>query len=297
VIIFLDFSAKMSFSENDLIKKIEKYNWYHEIQLTSKLVTPGSIPAINELNRLIKEKIQKKIFFKNKRVLDIGCREGLYSFLAEKAGASEIIGIDNDLSAAAIDFLIPFFQSKVKMYELNLYEFNSEKFGAFDVVIMLGVLYHLKFPFWGLKRACDAVANKGIIVISTAILDLPIIEEMELLYFPSATGGPFGYDSPSYFNKKCLCSAMQANGFRFLESYKFNEDPVNIQLFFFEKDQNINSIKVKNKNLDDYFYGKHDMHSDFTAQDLSEIYQEQSKHIISEWNKIINWEKKLKNDQ
>jgi hypothetical protein len=58
-----------------------------------------------------------------KRVLDIGCRDGLFSFEAEKMGAQEVLGIDNDLSPGATEFLIPWFQSKVRMQAVNLYDF------------------------------------------------------------------------------------------------------------------------------------------------------------------------------
>ena len=65
-------------------------------------------------------------------MLDIGCRDGLFAFEAESMGASEVIGIDNDLSKAAVEFLIPFLKSKVTMYEMNLYDLKPETFGLFD---------------------------------------------------------------------------------------------------------------------------------------------------------------------
>ena len=63
---------------------------------------------------------------KGKRVLDIGCRDGIYSFEAEKMGAKEVIGIDNDISKPALEFLIPYFNSKVKMFEMNLFDLKEE---------------------------------------------------------------------------------------------------------------------------------------------------------------------------
>jgi tRNA (mo5U34)-methyltransferase len=42
---------------------------------------------------------------RGKRVIDIGCRDGMFSFEAERMGAAEVTGIDNDLSTAAVEFL------------------------------------------------------------------------------------------------------------------------------------------------------------------------------------------------
>jgi 2-polyprenyl-3-methyl-5-hydroxy-6-metoxy-1,4-benzoquinol methylase len=77
----------------------------------------------------------KKIDFAGKRVLDVGCRDGLFSFEAERRGAAEVIGFDNDLSAGAIELLIPYFGSKVRMERMNLLDLKPDTFGTFDVVI------------------------------------------------------------------------------------------------------------------------------------------------------------------
>jgi hypothetical protein len=49
-----------------------------------------------------------------------------------------MIGIDNSLSAAATEFLIPFFRSRVRMEEGNLYDLREGRFGRFDVILLAG---------------------------------------------------------------------------------------------------------------------------------------------------------------
>ena len=98
---------------NDINEILKKYNFYHKIKLSENISTNGiNKPQVNKNLELI-----NKINFKNKKVLDVGCRDGIYSFEAEKLGATEIIAIDNDLSKGATEFLIPFFKSKVQMYQ------------------------------------------------------------------------------------------------------------------------------------------------------------------------------------
>lgn len=41
------------------------------------------------------------------------------------------------------------------MYELNLFDLKPETFGTFDLIILCGVLYHLRYLFWALKVLRD----------------------------------------------------------------------------------------------------------------------------------------------
>ena len=124
--------------DNDILEKIKKYDFYHRIKLSENITTPG----INR--KQIHKNIDqiRKLDLKGKKVLDIGCRDGIYSFEAEKMGASEVIAIDNDISKPAVEFLIPFLNSKVQMHEMNLFDLNEKSFGKFDVIIFPGTLYH-----------------------------------------------------------------------------------------------------------------------------------------------------------
>ncbi|MBD0343628.1 MAG: hypothetical protein ICV63_02075, partial [Coleofasciculus sp. Co-bin14] len=71
--------------ENQLREELKKYNFYHIIQLTENLSTPGYeefVPIQQMALRAL-----KTLDLKDKRVLDIGCRDGLFSFEVEKLGA------------------------------------------------------------------------------------------------------------------------------------------------------------------------------------------------------------------
>ena len=133
--------------ENEILNTIAKYKFYHIIKLTDKITTPGWPAAVPAQNLCLKH--LESLDLKGKDVLDIGCRDGLFSFKAESMGAGKVVGIDNDVSRPATQFLIPFFNSKVQMRQLNLYDLKPDTFGLFDVVIFPGVLYHLRYPFWG----------------------------------------------------------------------------------------------------------------------------------------------------
>lgn len=104
----------MELKETEIIEKIQNYQWYHTIELTPSIRTPGNDVYLNIQE--VPLQVLRMLELEDGRVLDIGCRDGRFCFEAEKLGAKEVIGIDNDLSKGAVEFLIPYFESKVKMY-------------------------------------------------------------------------------------------------------------------------------------------------------------------------------------
>lgn len=194
--------------EAQLKDVLQKYKFYHVIQLTETLFTPGWDHLL-DLQKPI-HRFLRGIELKGKRFLDIGCRDGLFSFEAEKLGAKEVIGIDNDLSPAAIEFLIPYFNSKVQFHELNLLHLTPEKFGLFDVVLFAGVLYHLRYPFWALKMIRDVLNEDGLLIIETGIwVDS---NQRSLLFCPIGNESPYEPTSCTFFNIKGLIDTLFSLG-------------------------------------------------------------------------------------
>ena len=194
-------------NENELREKVESYKYYHIIKVTDAVSTPGD-PTFLPAQDVCMEHL-RGVNLKGKRVLDIGCRDGLFSFAAERLGAEEVIGIDNDISAAAVEFLIPYFQSRVKMREMNLYDLQPSDFGLFDVVVFPGVLYHLRYPFWSLKVIRDVIKPGGDLLIETMIWDGMNGDAM--LFCP--TDVVHDATTCTLFNEKGLVDTMRSLGF------------------------------------------------------------------------------------
>jgi SAM-dependent methyltransferase len=212
--------------EITLMDEINKYSWYHRIQVSPTVYTKSmenNVAGLQKLWDFILREINR-IDFTGKRVLDIGCRDGLFSFEAEKLGAKEIVGIDNDLSLGAVEFLIPLFNSKVKMYELNLYDLTPEKFGLFDIIIFPGVLYHLRYPFGGLKRITDCLGDKGVLFIESAMLIDQEFKNREILYCP-VEKSPYETTSCTFFNENGLTTTLRSFNCKKLYSKSLGSEP------------------------------------------------------------------------
>lgn len=209
-------TGEASMNEGELKEKIKQYEFYHIIKLTDDIYTPG-IPAFAPLLDFIIGNFSK-INFNGKRVLDIGCRDGLLSFEAEKRGAQEIIGIDNNLSKPAVEFLIPYFNSKLRMYEMNLFDLTEKKFGLFNLVIFAGVLYHLRYPFWAFKIIRNVMHDNGILIVETAIWSNSNTHAM--VYCPIGSESPYEPTSVTFFNEKGLIDTLSSLGFEVLSFNK-----------------------------------------------------------------------------
>jgi tRNA (mo5U34)-methyltransferase len=89
--------------------------------------------------------------------LDIGCNAGFYSFELARRGAA-VTGIDHDphylrqAHWAAEQFGLG---SRVRFLEMQVYDLAAH-LETYDLVLFMGVLYHLRYPLLGL----DVVARK-----------------------------------------------------------------------------------------------------------------------------------------
>jgi SAM-dependent methyltransferase len=195
--------------EAQMRREMAGLSFYHTIALTPALSTPGwpVVVPIVELTR----RALAGIDFRDKRVLDIGCRDGLFCFEAERLGAREVIGIDNDLAPGVPEFLARALNSKARIVPFNLFDLKPDTFGRFDVVIFPGVLYHLRHPFWALKLVRDLLTDGGTLVLETAVLADD--NRHALLFCPVGAESPYEPTSVTFFNRKGLRDTLTSMGF------------------------------------------------------------------------------------
>lgn len=136
--------------------------WTHRIRLPDGTVTPGVWDPYFERYGL------DQIDFKNKRVLDIGCLDGQYSFYAERQGASEVVSVDVQEYVHGYLYAHKKFNSKAKYYfPLSVYELNPDVLGEFDIILFLGVFYHLVHPALALERINAVLKKDGLLVLES----------------------------------------------------------------------------------------------------------------------------------
>lgn len=132
------------------IARLQKLGWYHSIELPDGRVTPGIQSLATMRKRLRQFPLPDDL--RGKRALDIGAWDGWFSFEMEKRGAS-VVAVDAVQSEKFLEAR-ELLGSKVEFVLSDVYDLNPAQLGKFDVILFLGVLYHLKHPLLALEKVC-----------------------------------------------------------------------------------------------------------------------------------------------
>lgn len=167
-----------------------------------------------------------------KTVLDIGCNAGFYSIEMKRRGAARVVGIDSDDHyLAQARFAAALSEVDVEFRKLSVYDIGSLG-ESFDVVIFMGVLYHLRHPLLALDLIRASVA-KDLLVFQSMQRGSSTIDPVEANYdfeMKRHFGGA-GYpklhfiehrysDDPTNWwvpNRACAEAMLRSSGFRILE--------------------------------------------------------------------------------
>ena len=178
---YLSRVAKLSFEDREWSREsiLEMRDllspWNHNIKLPFGICTAQCqeyYAAHKEILAVVNQQLNGA--FAGKRILDVGCLEGYFSVECALQGAS-VLGVDGKtINVRKCEFV----QSVLGVQNLTFVKDDGmrvtrEKYGSFDVVLALGLLYHLDNPFKFLAHMaglCD-----GFILIDThiALADQP----------------------------------------------------------------------------------------------------------------------------
>ena len=133
--------------------------WFHNIDLAGVPTAPnhflGDYPAVKW--RRFAQAVPQDLG--GRSVLDIGCNGGFYSIEMKRRGAARVLGIDSDAGYLAQAR----FAAEVSGLDIEFRELSVYNIGAlgerFDVVLFLGVLYHLRHPLLALDLIHEHVAS------------------------------------------------------------------------------------------------------------------------------------------
>jgi tRNA (mo5U34)-methyltransferase len=159
-----------------LADRVQSRFRYHSIDLPDGSVLPG-LQSVEHLRwRLDLFDLPQDL--SGKRVLDVGAWDGWFSFECERRGA-DVVAVD----CVALDTFIEakeLIGSKVEYLTLDVNELSAKRLGRFDVVLFLGVLYHLRHPLLGLEKAVELCTDLALIesfVIPSETRQIPAVME------------------------------------------------------------------------------------------------------------------------
>jgi tRNA (mo5U34)-methyltransferase len=134
-------------------------DWFHNLNLRGVQTAPhhflGDYPQVKW--RHFADAIPSDL--RGKTVLDIGCNAGFYSIEMKRRGADRVLGIDFDPAyLEQARFAAEVLGAEIEFRQLSVYDVASLG-ETFDVVLFMGVLYHLRHPLLALDLIHEHVAK------------------------------------------------------------------------------------------------------------------------------------------
>jgi tRNA (mo5U34)-methyltransferase len=163
-----------------------------------------------------------------KTVLDIGCNAGFYSIEMKRRGAARVVGIDSD--TAYLDqarFAADVAGTRIEFRELDVYHVD-QLHEEFDIVLFMGVLYHLRHPLLALDLLWEHVVRDTLVFqslmrgsreVMTVDPDYPFSETaiFEKPQFPAMyfVERQYSHDPTNWWipNRACAEAMLRSAGF------------------------------------------------------------------------------------
>jgi tRNA (mo5U34)-methyltransferase len=147
-------------SSKQIRERVESLGpWFHNLDLAGVKTAPshflGDYPAVKW--RRFAKAIPKDLH--GKSVLDIGCNAGFYSMEMKRRGAARVLGVDSDEEyLAQARFASEISDLDIEFRRLSVYDVGAIG-ERFDLVLFMGVLYHLRHPLLALDLIHEHVAR------------------------------------------------------------------------------------------------------------------------------------------
>jgi tRNA (mo5U34)-methyltransferase len=154
-------------TKEDIRRRAEALGpWFHNIDLGGVSTAPDHF--LGDYPRVKWERFESAIprDLRGATVLDIGCNGGFYSIEMKRRGADRVVGIDLDpryLQQAQLAAKLS--GVELELRQMSVYEIEQLE-ERFDIVLFMGVLYHLRHPLLALDLIRAHVATQLVVVQS-----------------------------------------------------------------------------------------------------------------------------------
>ena len=202
-------------AESSLRDEVNALRWFHQIDFGNDVLSPGWIKKskVERVTRTLFDPLQVK----GKRVLDIGCWDGAYSLAATRLGAAHVLATDHFAwsdacwgDRRAFELTRKHLAPSIEVMDIDVPDLSTETVGTHDIVLFLGVFYHLRHPFQTLERIATLATE--CLVLETHLMRLPFTTKPHMRFYPNDElhGDHTNWWSP---NRACVEAMLGDVGF------------------------------------------------------------------------------------
>jgi tRNA (mo5U34)-methyltransferase len=198
-------------TETDLRARAAAIRWFHTMDLGHGVSTAGVVDTEYRLAML-----DLPASLSGLTVLDIGAWDGFFSFECERRGAARVVAADWHSwhgpgwgTKQGFELAREALGSHVIDVDVDVLDLDPNRLGRFDLVLFLGVLYHLKDPMLGLEKVANL--TKGKLILET-VVDLVGLRRPAAAFYP---GQELNNDPTNWWgpNPAAVTAMLRAVGF------------------------------------------------------------------------------------
>jgi tRNA (mo5U34)-methyltransferase len=138
-------------TREDIERRVaELGDWFHNLDLNGVNTAPHHF--LGDYPRVKWQRFSSAIpaDLRGRSVLDIGCNAGFYAIEMKRRGADRVVAVDSDPRyLAQARFAADVMDADIEFREMSVYQLPALG-ERFDVVLFMGVLYHLRYPLLAL---------------------------------------------------------------------------------------------------------------------------------------------------
>jgi 2-polyprenyl-3-methyl-5-hydroxy-6-metoxy-1,4-benzoquinol methylase len=163
--------------DEEIRQKIASFpRWHYQFDLR------GNLTPIHKEGHINRHTQRKRHFFdpvvrllggslEGKRVLDLASNAGYWSLATIEAGADYVLGIEGrQMHVDQASFVFDIKEVERDRYDFvmgDIFETDFRQFGTFDVVMCLGLMYHISKPMELMEKISEV--NDDILVVDTTL--------------------------------------------------------------------------------------------------------------------------------
>ena len=194
-----------------LAERVAAHRWYHSIDLGGGIVTRGIDDTPLRLARL-----DLPASLQGLSVLDVGAWDGFFSFECERRGAARVVATDYYSwhgsgwgAKAGFELAREALGSHVEDVDVDVMDIAPGRLGTFDLVLFLGVLYHLRHPLLAIDKI--AAVTSGTLILET-VVDLVGLGRPAMAFYPDRelNADPTNWWAP---NQEAVVGMLKSAGF------------------------------------------------------------------------------------
>jgi len=217
-----------------IVQEVQRLGpWFHNIDLGGVSTAPAHFLGDYPRQKFARFQHALPKDLRGSTVLDIGCNGGFYSIEMKRRGADRVVGIDfDDVCLAQARFAADVIGVDVELRRMSVYEVKDLR-ERFDIVLFMGVLYHLRHPLLALDLIHDHVLRgslvfqsmlRGSLSVAPVEDDYPFSERtvFERSTYPRLhfvekkyAGDPTNWWIP---NRACTEAMLRSAGFRIVSN-------------------------------------------------------------------------------